>query len=83
MQVLSNLNDTASGRAYYRYESGTSMAAADVSGVLALMQDYFTNTLHDHAQPGVAEGDAHQRRARGRRLTISRCKTPSITRAGA
>ena len=30
---------------YYRYETGTSMAAADVSGVLALMEDYFTNTL--------------------------------------
>jgi subtilisin family serine protease len=42
--VLSNLNETL--KPYYRYESGTSMAAADVSGVLALMQDYFTNTLH-------------------------------------
>ena len=31
---------------WYRYESGTSMAAPAVSGTLALMQDYFTNTLH-------------------------------------
>ena len=30
---------------YYRYDSGTSLAAAGVSGVLALIQDYFTNTL--------------------------------------
>jgi subtilisin-like proprotein convertase family protein len=48
-QVLSNLNNTlGSGgpgfpNGYYRYESGTSMAAADVSGLLALMQDYFLN----------------------------------------
>ncbi len=40
-QVLEGMNDSLGG--YYRYESGTSMAAADVSGVLALMQDYFTN----------------------------------------
>ena len=38
---------------YYRYESGTSMAAADVSGVLALMQDYFTNTLHITPSPAL------------------------------
>ena len=51
--VLSNLdqsigapnpNSTGPGP-YYRYETGTSMSAADVSGVLALMQDYFTNVL--------------------------------------
>lgn len=30
---------------YYRYESGTSLSAAEVSGVLALIQDYFTNKL--------------------------------------
>ena len=53
-QVLSNLdqtlgtinpNSTGPGP-YYRYETGTSMSAADVSGVLALMQDFFTNQLH-------------------------------------
>jgi subtilisin-like proprotein convertase family protein len=57
--VLSNLNQsigefnlasTGPGP-YYRYESGTSMSAADVSGVLALMQDYFTNTLHTTPSP--------------------------------
>ncbi len=49
--VLSNLNNTLGP--YYRYESGTSMAAADVSGVLALMQDYFTNTLHTLPSPAL------------------------------
>ncbi len=40
--VLSNYLDSPIGP-YYRFESGTSMAAADVSGVLALMQDFFVN----------------------------------------
>ncbi len=39
LQVLEGMNDSLGG--YYRYESGTSMAAADVSGTLALMQDFF------------------------------------------
>ena len=39
--VLSKLDNTLGP--YYRFESGTSMAAADVSGVLALMEDFFTN----------------------------------------
>ena len=30
---------------YYRYESGTSMAAADVSGTLALMQEFFASRM--------------------------------------
>ncbi len=54
--VLSNLNDSLDGDIpphYYRYETGTSMAAADVSGVLALMQDYFTNTLHATPSPAL------------------------------
>ena len=38
-EVLSNQNDTVGP--FYRYESGTSMAAAEVSGVLALMQEFF------------------------------------------
>ena len=38
-EVLSNLNNTLGP--FYRYESGTSMAAAEVSGVLALMQEFF------------------------------------------
>jgi O-glycosyl hydrolase/subtilisin-like proprotein convertase family protein len=55
-QVLSNLNDSLDGDIpphYYRYETGTSMSAADVSGVLALMQDYFTNTLHATPSPAL------------------------------
>ena len=59
-QVLSNLNNTLDGSPdslvtphWYRYESGTSMAAADVSGVLALMQDYFTNQLHSTPSPAL------------------------------
>ena len=53
-QVLSNLNNSiGTSPYYYRYESGTSMAAADVSGVLALMQDYFTNTLHTTPSPAL------------------------------
>ena len=47
-QVLSNLNnslETNGTTHYYRYESGTSMAAADASGTLALMQDFLQNQL--------------------------------------
>ena len=36
LQVLAGMNDSLGP--FYRYESGTSMAAADVSGTLALMQ---------------------------------------------
>ena len=38
-EVLSNLNQTLGP--YYRYESGTSLSAAEVSGALALMQEFF------------------------------------------
>jgi subtilisin-like proprotein convertase family protein len=41
LTVLSNLNNTLGP--YYRYESGTSMSAADISGMLALMTEYFQN----------------------------------------
>ena len=41
LQVLSNLDATIGP--YYRFESGTSLSAADVSGVLALMRDFFVN----------------------------------------
>ena len=46
-EVLSNLNNSLSGGAphYYRYESGTSMSAADVSGTLALMQEFFERRM--------------------------------------
>jgi subtilisin-like proprotein convertase family protein len=44
LQVLAGMNDSLGG--YYRYESGTSMAAADASGTLALMQEFFESRLH-------------------------------------
>jgi subtilisin family serine protease/subtilisin-like proprotein convertase family protein len=50
-EVLSNLNATLAP--YYRYESGTSMSAPAVSGALALMQDYFTNTLRATPSPAL------------------------------
>jgi subtilisin-like proprotein convertase family protein len=50
-EVLSNLNETLAP--WYRYESGTSMAAPAVSGTLALIQDYFTNTLHAAPSPAL------------------------------
>ena len=43
--VLSNLNDGDLGK-YYRYESGTSMAAAGVSGALALMLEFLQSPTH-------------------------------------
>ncbi len=51
-EVLSNQLNNPIGP-WYRYESGTSMAAPAVSGVLALMQDYFTNTLHATPSPAL------------------------------
>jgi subtilisin-like proprotein convertase family protein len=50
--VLLGMDDHDLGQ-WYRYESGTSMAAADVSGLLALMQGYFTNTLHVAPSPAL------------------------------
>ena len=38
---------------YYLYDTGTSMAAPAVSGMLALMQDYFTNQLHLLPSPAL------------------------------
>ncbi|HUS36639.1 MAG TPA: S8 family serine peptidase, partial [Verrucomicrobiae bacterium] len=40
--VLSNLNSVASK---YRYDSGTSFSAPGVSGLLALVQEFFSHTL--------------------------------------
>lgn len=54
--LRTNLNDTlvnSNGVAYYRYESGTSMAAPAVSGMLALMEDYFTNGMHYRPSPAL------------------------------
>ncbi|HWQ93360.1 MAG TPA: S8 family serine peptidase, partial [Clostridia bacterium] len=38
---------------YYRYESGSSMAAAKVSGVLALMQEFFEQRLGQTNSPAL------------------------------
>ncbi len=38
---------------YYRYESGTSMAAGDVSGMLALMEEFFTQRLNRTNSPAL------------------------------
>ena len=43
-QVLSNLNQSVGP--YYRFESGTSMSAAEVSGVLALMLEFLESPGH-------------------------------------
>ena len=59
-QVLSNLNqklgkpENPTGHPWYRYESGTSMAAAGVSGVLALMQQFFENYATPKVRPSPA-----------------------------
>lgn len=50
-EVLSNLNDTLGP--YYRFESGTSLATADVSGLLALMQDFFQSRLGQTNSPAL------------------------------
>ncbi len=50
-EVLSNLN-TELGP-YYRYESGTSMAAGSASGLLALMHDFFTHRLGRTNSPAL------------------------------
>ena len=49
--LRTNLNDPIAP--WYRYETGTSMSAADVSGVLALMQDFFTNQWHTLPSPAL------------------------------
>jgi subtilisin-like proprotein convertase family protein len=51
LDVLSNLNNTLGP--YYRYESGSSMAAASVSGTLALMEEFFTQRLHLTNSPAL------------------------------
>jgi subtilisin-like proprotein convertase family protein len=61
-QVLSNLNnslETNGPTHFYRYESGTSMAAADASGTLALMQDFLQNQLgHKNASGQFTDSPA-------------------------
>jgi hypothetical protein len=71
-QVLSNMNEALGGS--YRYESGTSLAAADVSGVLALMEEFFAVRSHQTNSPALMKamlingarslGDAYDFQAR-------------------
>ena len=50
-QVLSNLNSGLDP--FYRFESGTSLAAASVSGTLALMQEFFQQRLGQTNSPAL------------------------------
>ncbi len=56
--VMHSLDDGlgTNGANWYRYESGTSMAAPAVSGVLALIQDFYTNQLHSVPSPALLKG---------------------------
>ncbi len=50
-QVLQGLDNGLAP--YYRFGTGTSMSAPAVSGVLALIQDYFMNTLEMTPSPAL------------------------------
>ncbi|MEP6662177.1 MAG: S8 family serine peptidase [Verrucomicrobiota bacterium] len=50
-QVLSNLNETL--KPNYRFESGTSMAAPAISGMLALMQEFFETRFQITNSPAM------------------------------
>ncbi len=47
IEVVSNLNSQLGS--YYRYESGTSMSAGVVSGVLALLEEFYTQRGHTNS----------------------------------
>ena len=51
LEVLSNMNNSLGP--YYRYESGTSMSAADISGMVALMQQYFEQKVFMTNSPAL------------------------------
>ncbi len=52
--ALSNLDASlAAAPSYYRYESGTSLGAAAVSGTLALVQEFFQQRLHRAGSPAL------------------------------
>ena len=61
-EVLSNLNNSlnlsgttnpTTGTHHYRFESGTSLSAADVSGTLGLMQEFFQQRLKITNSPAM------------------------------
>ena len=49
--LRTNLNDTLGP--YYRYETGTSMSSANAAGMLALMQQYYEQTVHVTNSPAL------------------------------
>jgi subtilisin-like proprotein convertase family protein len=51
LEVLSNMNNSLGP--YYRYESGTSMSAAGISGMVALMQEYFEQRVFITHSPAL------------------------------
>ena len=51
LTVLSNMNNGLGP--WYRYESGTSMSAAGVSGMLACMQEFYQGRLHLTNSPAL------------------------------
>ncbi len=51
--VLSNLNSGLGG--FYRYETGTSMSAAAVSGMLAMMEEYFAKNFSTTNSPALTK----------------------------
>jgi subtilisin-like proprotein convertase family protein len=51
LQVLKGMNDSLGN--FYRYESGTSLAAASVSGVLALMEEFFAARMRVTNSPAL------------------------------
>ena len=81
LQVLAGMNNSLGP--YYRYESGTSMAAGDVSGMLALMQEFFQRYGRTNS-PALMKALL----INGARSVVDRCmiSTPrrrSILKAGA
>jgi subtilisin-like proprotein convertase family protein len=51
--TLSNLNNAFGATKPYRYESGTSMSAAAVSGMLADMQEFLTSNMNIMPSPAL------------------------------
>ena len=53
LTVLSNMNESLDPNELYRFESGTSMAAPAVSGLAALMQEFFEQRLGRTNSPAL------------------------------